>query len=49
MPKEITIPVGWLKRLDDLTSKYVSSPLEEKERRLNYLIGYLEGVKFLLK
>ena len=49
MPKEITIPVGWLKRLDELTEKYINSPSDQKDLSFNLLLGYLQSVKFLLK
>ena len=49
MPKEITIPVGWLKRLDELTDQYINSQSPQKEEYFNTLLGFLQSIKFLLK
>lgn len=51
MPKEITIPLAWLKRLDELTSQYLNTQKQTvaNEEALNLLLGYLQSVKFLLK
>ena len=51
MPKEISVPIAWIKRLDSLTDSYLATLKNTvaNEDSLNLLIGFLQSIKFLIK